>query len=220
MDIPAVQENGFSDFIWATGDGQPGITSDPRFRGYIFSSDIPFTQFLIPEPLPGGDNEFKIIFDDSGQSYTLHAGVPFVFTDYHAEGASAFYVTGFESSELLQLNHPFPYEHGFRFASEGFSSVSQGTIAMGDYNLNGVIDQYDRAYWQEDFGRDGTLQSDGNNDGVVDGGDYVLWRKAWSLPSMGSASAMPTSVPEPPSVALAVNVLLSLSHLRRSRHCG
>jgi hypothetical protein len=48
----------------------------------------------------------------------------------------------------------------------------------GDYDLSGVVDDLDRAFWSTNYGSTSGLglQADGNGDGVVDAADYTVWR--------------------------------------------
>jgi hypothetical protein len=107
LDVPVVESHGYSDFVWAQAD--PSVTSpNPSTwnAAYGFQSEIPITQFEIPDALPGGDSEFKIVFGQY-ESHTLQAGVPFVFTDYAPDGVTAFVVTGFNADEGLLAGEAF-----------------------------------------------------------------------------------------------------------------
>jgi hypothetical protein len=47
----------------------------------------------------------------------------------------------------------------------------------GDFNFDGVVDAGDYVLWRKTAGRSGTgLEADGNEDGVVNADDYELWR--------------------------------------------
>jgi hypothetical protein len=55
-----------------------------------------------------------------------------------------------------------------------------------------------------------SLAADGNHDGVVDMGDYIIWRKAFqSIAGSGSGLTSPT-IPEPNTCAMAVVGLITL----------
>jgi hypothetical protein len=48
----------------------------------------------------------------------------------------------------------------------------------GDFNFDGVVDAGDYVLWRKTAGRSGEgLEADGNEDGVVNAGDYELWRE-------------------------------------------
>lgn len=97
-----------------------------------------------------------------------------------------------------------------------FSSVawiSAVDAVAGDYNSDNSIDDHDYAKWRHDFGmkvaRGGG--ADGNGNGIVDAGDYLIWRKM--VPSNLGHGA---EVPEPSALALLViGGLLALGAKRR-----
>jgi hypothetical protein len=59
----------------------------------------------------------------------------------------------------------------------------------GDYNVDGLVDLGDYNVWRSAFGSNLLLGADGNRDGVVDTADYVLWRKNYSPPPAAATSA-------------------------------
>jgi hypothetical protein len=66
---------------------------------------------------------------------------------------------------------------------------------LGDYNLDGLINQDDYGLWRSTFGQVGAnLAADGNRDGIVDAADYAVWRSrnrsiVIILPTPGLAAA-------------------------------
>jgi autotransporter-associated beta strand protein len=83
----------------------------------------------------------------------------------------------------------------------------------GDFNLDGVVDNQDKAIWFANaFSGTTWQQGDANHDGVVDGLDRDLWFAHVGLsPLTGiSSAAGPVSVPEPSTLALLAAALLSL----------
>ena len=90
----------------------------------------------------------------------------------------------------------------------GGSPGASGNVTplAGDYDASGSVDQLDWAKWKADFGMSITPGSgaDGNSNGVVDAGDYSVWRDnlGASQPAAGGGavvviaeSAMSTAVP-------------------------
>jgi hypothetical protein len=47
---------------------------------------------------------------------------------------------------------------------------------VGDYDMSGVVDEYDYLFWRSAFGNTAVLAADGNGNGRVDAADYTVWR--------------------------------------------
>jgi hypothetical protein len=59
----------------------------------------------------------------------------------------------------------------------------------GDYNQNGVVDGADFVVWRDTSGQTGVgLAADGNGDGQVTAADFNLWRSKFGQPGIGSGS--------------------------------
>lgn len=58
----------------------------------------------------------------------------------------------------------------------GDRGVIERTLAPGDYNLMGDVDDPDHAVWTAGYGATGLHAADGNLDGLVDAADYTVWR--------------------------------------------
>ena len=68
---------------------------------------------------------------------------------------------------------------------------------VGDYDIDGNVDNDDHAVWRTNFGSNLLLAADGNKNGVVDTADYIVWRNAMSAGAAASASvAADGEVPE------------------------
>jgi hypothetical protein len=63
------------------------------------------------------------------------------------------------------------------------SSTVTVPLEPGDYNRNGIVETGDYQLWRAAFGNAGAnLVADGNGDGFVDAADYVVWRKnSWTI---------------------------------------
>jgi len=84
---------------------------------------------------------------------------------------------------------------------------------LGDFNRNGVVDGADYIVWRKSLGQTGAaLAADANNSGVIDQGDYNIWRA--NLGQTAPATSAFAPVPEPASLLLAL-VAASLPALRR-----
>lgn len=93
-------------------------------------------------------------------------------------------------------------------------SVVAPPIRPGDFNQDGVVDGADFLLWQQQADGGEHLQADGNGDLVVDGLDLDVWKIA-AASGTNSASAV-TAVPEPAALALA-SLAASLFAQRKKR---
>ncbi|MEO1495742.1 MAG: PQQ-dependent sugar dehydrogenase [Planctomycetota bacterium] len=84
--------------------------------------------------------------------------------------------------------------------------IETDTLAAGDYNADGTVNELDYDAWVAAFGASGTSDADGNGDLIVDLADYTVWRDA-----AGGVLA----VPEPVSLAASVGAVV-LAVLARS----
>jgi beta-glucanase (GH16 family) len=77
--------------------------------------------------------------------------------------------------------------------------VWKKTTPLGDYNHNGVVDAGDYVVWRDTLGQSGMgLAADGSGNGTVDLADYTTWLRNFGKTSPESVAA----VPEPNSVFL------------------
>jgi hypothetical protein len=86
----------------------------------------------------------------------------------------------------------------------------------GDYNDNGVVDAGDYVLWRNG----GPLQFEVDTPGTVNAADYTAWRARFgkTTAGAGSGSVMITAIPEPATVVLAVLGLLAICILPSRRH--
>jgi hypothetical protein len=65
-----------------------------------------------------------------------------------------------------------------------------GGELKGDYNTDGVVDGADYIVWRRSVGS-ADLRADGNHDGVVGQGDYTVWRSNFGsvAPAVGASNA-------------------------------
>jgi glucose/arabinose dehydrogenase len=93
---------------------------------------------------------------------------------YGEDNAGNLYVAYIGSGEVFRINMAHP---------------------VGDYDLDGNIDNDDYTIFQKSFGLTAAgLPADGNNNGTIDAADYVIWRNAISS---GSGAGDDAAVPEP-----------------------
>jgi hypothetical protein len=99
----------------------------------------------------------------------------------------------------------------FVWAFLSFENPLSPFLLPGDFNDDGIVDAGDYQVWRAQFGQAGqSLTADGNRDGIVDAADYVVWRKGFNSALGANASGI---VPEPATIVLGVlaaSVVLTL----------
>jgi autotransporter-associated beta strand protein len=85
----------------------------------------------------------------------------------------------------------------------------------GDYNQNGIVDAGDYVVWRKSLGSTTKLAADGNHNGVIDQADYDIWRQRLGSTSGGLGSGSNAVVPEPNTV---VSLLIAGGSVLPLRH--
>ncbi|TWT87202.1 hypothetical protein Mal64_27400 [Pseudobythopirellula maris] len=83
---------------------------------------------------------------------------------------------------------------------------------LGDYNFDYRTDINDYTLWVDTFGSTTDLRADGNANGIIDAGDYGVWRDGtvdFRLIPLGA------SIPEPSSAALVLIACWGVARRRR-----
>src|SRR5262249_5033272 len=95
---------------------------------------------------------------------------------------------------------------------------NQPTFLAGDYNNNGIVDSGDYVVWRKNQGTTNALPNDPNG-GMIGQAQYNTWRLNFgNQAGAGSGSAVSGSqVPEPGTMALALLLLGALQLPRRRR---
>jgi hypothetical protein len=75
--------------------------------------------------LPGGDEEFEIVFAGEPAPFTVPytAGTTLDFTQYVPGGVASFYLTGIDPAEAIQPDELNPFVSGLQFANNGSAEV-------------------------------------------------------------------------------------------------
>ena len=85
-----------------------------------------------------------------------------------------------------------------------------------DFNQDGGVNGLDFLIWQRGLGSAGGLaEGDADGSGFVDAADLAVWEAQYGIAPLGGILA---TVPEPSSVSLLVSGLLTATVLRRRRH--
>ncbi|MEN1681194.1 MAG: hypothetical protein AAGJ46_16525 [Planctomycetota bacterium] len=74
----------------------------------------------------------------------------------------------------------------------GESGINHQTLADGDYNFDGTVDDGDHTFWSDDFGLTANLAADGNGDGTIDAADYTVWRDNLGASGMVESASLTT----------------------------
>jgi hypothetical protein len=93
----------------------------------------------------------------------------------------------------------------------GLSTESVGV--PGDYNNNGIVDAGDYVLWR----KGGPLQNEVDTPGTVNAADYTAWRARFGNTSGSGSGLNASAVPEPTAVFLALCGLIGAGLVRRSR---
>jgi hypothetical protein len=86
--------------------------------------------------------------------------------------------------------------------------------SRGDYNNDGVVDGADYAIWRKTIGSTTNLQADGNGSLNIDAADYIHWRNNFGAPP-GSGSDLSAAIPEPGTTMLMLVGLATLWVFKR-----
>jgi hypothetical protein len=90
---------------------------------------------------------------------------------------------------------------------------------VGDYNYDGKVNTDDYTEWRRCYGSSDVscmAAADGNHDGVVDAGDYIILEHAEAMSGQSALSQI-SSVPEPACMVLAFFACFGLTGVRRRR---
>ena len=120
--------------------------------------------------------------------------------------------TGVFTFSQGQLGNPPTQYVGYTFATLTFDFTALDTFQEADFNEDGSVDGDDFLIWQNGFGGPGDKsQGDANEDDFVDGDDFLIWQTQFGSAEGAAAEA----IPEPASLALLLGMLLLVAARRR-----
>jgi hypothetical protein len=99
------------------------------------------------------------------------------------------------------------------------ANLAPQVIVEGDYNDDGIVDGADYVIWRRHRGSEVEVEVDADHSGRVDDGDLVVWRMHYGGIQAGIGLASGSAVPEPASAALLL-VGAGVALRRRSRRDG
>lgn len=95
--------------------------------------------------------------------------------------------------------------HNGQWSALTTATFTQSLVA--DYDSNGIVDQGDLARWQTEYGDEGPVTADGDQDNDVDGTDFLIWQRDLVQPASlstveSSAAAIVVDSTDPSDSAL------------------
>jgi hypothetical protein len=119
----------------------------------------------------------------------------------------------------------------FSSVTPGYSIQQQGNnlvlffgnpLLAGDYNGDGLVNGGDYVAWRRAMGNAGTLQNETASPGVVDQADYDAWRANYGANGGSGSGALEgeSGVPEPSTCVVAMAVAGTVLGMRRSRRAS
>jgi hypothetical protein len=140
-------------------------------------------------------------------------------TDLHHAGARIGFEMVSPSSDTTRFGGPFTDALAIgQAAGASWYQIYQSDIpaipdnffsVAGDYNHDGVVDAGDYMIWRKTVGST-NMAADGDGNGTVNDADAWVWRTNFGT-SNGGAAAVTTTVPEPSTAALLVIAIIMLA---------
>ncbi len=97
--------------------------------------------------------------------------------------------------------------------------IAEVELRAGDYNRDGVVDLGDYTVWRDTLGSTTLLAADGNYSGTVDGPDFAVWRNDFGLRATPktTGSLQSSSVPEPGGMPTLLGLSILFSVIRSTK---
>jgi hypothetical protein len=91
-------------------------------------------------------------------------------------------------------------------------------VVQGDYNGDGVVDGADYVMWRRNIGSEVETDIDGDHSGRVDDGDFDVWRKSYGGQPAGGVALSQNAIPEPATFSTLVAAGLAFLGVRHRRN--
>lgn len=90
--------------------------------------------------------------------------------------------------------------------------------SQGDFNNDGIVDGRDYVAWRNSIGQTGSgLAADGNGNNQIDNGDYNVWRRHFGQSVSGSGSALDSGQGVPEPHSIGLALIVGTAILARHR---
>jgi len=134
--------------------------------------------------------------------------------------AEVYRLTSGSTSIQPQADIELDLLNAFQYTMPAYSVTTLVLISdglPGDFNRDGLVDAGDFTVWRDSLGQSGDLAADANEDDVVDAEDYAFWQANFGRSEVASAGAL-AAVPEPMATVFALNAACGLTVFRLRRH--
>lgn len=99
--------------------------------------------------------------------------------------------------------------------------ISNAVVSLpGDYNLDGVVDAGDYVVWRDNVGAPAGALPNDSATGPIGEDQYLVWRQNFGAAAHATPESQPASAPEPGAFTLLIAWGVFASQPRRSRNSG
>lgn len=174
------------------GDSSIVSADDTPVTGYLFmnTGGGDFTSFTIPEALAGGDDEFKIMFEQ--EAYDLSVGEIFSFSGQTGSTeVDSFILTGIDESEMFSSAAEVPFTFGLTNWDDTYTefvAIPLVPLPDGDFTGDRLVNGMDFLAWQL-----------GESPNPFSSEDLATWEENYGA----HAPVVAALVPEPTALVLA-----------------
>jgi hypothetical protein len=165
-------------------------------------------------------------FGGDGQGYLASTALPgntvnqlFFNTQFETQGGNGWIqvVEFLQDGKTVRVRTYSPYLNQMKTYPDFqfLFQLSELPILPGDYNRDGVVDNGDYIIWRKSNGTAGFLAADGNGDHVVNQLDYNYWRQRFGNVQAGAGQG--ATVPEPAGILVMLAMGIAMAAAPRGR---